>query len=276
MFWYRAISITRFPSSHNNCTRQTLRRWEIAERQRRKQARLSSLASSSTSTTSTLVGGPPNSPNKSPTSATFAIPEPGTTRRSSILGSLWPSRRPDALHRALSTSEELAGAVRMDDLDQQPHSPGHSRSPTPGPDRRSTPGDPFADPDPNASSASLFVNETPASPSAGGMTPTQAGFKQPPPPEPLDLPQPTTPPPRADTPAVSRPPEPTRAPTLDPYRGEHVEEKPVRWWTEWLCGCREHGEEQVRSHSLLTMYTHLLNERLVNCILQAGRTNPLE
>ncbi|EIM82667.1 uncharacterized protein STEHIDRAFT_124042 [Stereum hirsutum FP-91666 SS1] len=228
---------------------ENLRRWEIAERQRRKQARISSLASSSASTTSTLVGSPPT---KTATSAAFASPEPGTTRRSSILGSIWPSRRSDA-HRALSTSEELAGAVRMDDFEQRPNSPGGSRSPTPGPERRSKVADPFADPDANASSASLFVNETDGS--GDGMTPltpTQESFRQPPRPEPLDLPRPRTPPPRVYTPGVSRPPEPTRAPTMEAGGGSQTEEKPVRWWTEWLCGCREHGEEQ------------------------AGRTNPLE
>lgn len=134
----------------------------------------------------------------------------------------------------------------MDDFEQRPNSPGGSRSPTPGPERRSKVADPFADPDANASSASLFVNETDGS--GDGMTPltpTQESFRQPPRPEPLDLPRPRTPPPRVYTPGVSRPPEPTRAPTMEAGGGSQTEEKPVRWWTEWLCGCREHGEEQV-------------------------------
>lgn len=29
-------------------------------------------------------------------------------------------------------------------------------------------------------------------------------------------------------------------------------ETPHRWWTDWLCGCREEDDEQVRVHVMLT------------------------
>ena len=73
---------------------------------------------------------------------------------------------------------------------------------------------------------------------------------QPPPPMPLDIPPPKTPPPRTpSTLPVSTPPKPKSEPSLRQRQGsgdgEGEEEK--RWWTDWLCGCRESGRDnQVR------------------------------
>ncbi|KAH9935540.1 uncharacterized protein B0H18DRAFT_416157 [Fomitopsis serialis] len=63
----------------------------------------------------------------------------------------------------------------------------------------------------------------------------------PPPPQPLDLPKPRTPPPRAETPHASRPPEPVAPPVVAPTQ-QAEEPQEVRWWTEWLCGCSEGPE----------------------------------
>ncbi|EPQ57502.1 hypothetical protein GLOTRDRAFT_110604 [Gloeophyllum trabeum ATCC 11539] len=68
--------------------------------------------------------------------------------------------------------------------------------------------------------------------------------KPPPPPKPLDLPEPRAPPPRSGTPVANRPPEPIPSPVPVPVEQEE-DEPPTRWWTDWLCGCREGGEHQA-------------------------------
>ena len=74
-----------------------------------------------------------------------------------------------------------------------------------------------------------------------------------PPPQPLGLPPPKTPPPRVMTPGVTSPPGPTPQPSAtrssneDDDGNEHTWRN--RWWTDWLCGCREGpdrgGDDQV-------------------------------
>ena len=71
-----------------------------------------------------------------------------------------------------------------------------------------------------------------------------------PPPLPLDIPSPKTPPPRAITPSVAKPPKPIPPPMLLPQEHDaHESEQEHRWWTDWLCGCREGpdrgGDDQV-------------------------------
>lgn len=77
-----------------------------------------------------------------------------------------------------------------------------------------------------------------------------------PPPMPLDLPPPKTPPPRMRTPGattVSSPPGRVSAPSTA-HRMEQEQEGPERehrWWTDWLCGCREEKDrDNVRLPSL--------------------------
>ena len=230
--------------------------WEVAERQRRKSAR----EGPSTTTSSLVVD---------------------VARRASAL---W-SRRSSHLsadgggkHRVLQTSEDH---VRLDDImaspsPSAPPSPSLSLGPSPnhhpGPYARPA-GNPFSDPIPGSTS-SLFVNAQstveidatlpssatavePATPTSAGApllpspsTVSQSGnrlsTKVVSAPAPLDLPKPRTPPPRTATPHAKRPPEPF------PHTEEEEEDvKPVRWWTEWLCGCSEGpdrgGELQVRS-----------------------------
>ncbi|KAI0051222.1 hypothetical protein FA95DRAFT_1554806 [Auriscalpium vulgare] len=221
---------------------ENLRRWEIAERQRRKAAR-------------DAAAGSPLSKGSSVSVVA------GVARRASLL---WPSKRASregaGAHRALRTSED---AVALEDIEG---SPSPSPSPTPNPvsqrNRQYTQADnPFADP--GGSSSSLFVNAVPqagdSSPqsssaiaaSDSGVSFTAKADQRPP--QPLDLPQPRSPPPRTETPHSKRPPEPRSPPSTSPApRMPEEEEPPVKWWTEWLCGCSEHGE------------------------FQAARTNPLE
>ncbi|OCB90650.1 hypothetical protein A7U60_g2085 [Sanghuangporus baumii] len=86
-----------------------------------------------------------------------------------------------------------------------------------------------------------------------------------PPPLPIDIPPPKTPPPRTHTPGgsplvVSSPPRRVSAPSIarspgngDSAENEDHEQVEHRWWTDWLCGCREEKERD-----------------------NAGRTNPFE
>ncbi|KAH9894759.1 hypothetical protein C8Q73DRAFT_789960 [Cubamyces lactineus] len=91
-------------------------------------------------------------------------------------------------------------------------------------------------------------------------TATATAKKQPPPPpQPLDIPPPRSPPPRTGTPQAGKPPEPIPPPVPEPAPREPEpipDGPPVRWWHEWLCGCGE-GPDRGGDH-------------------QAGRTNPFE
>ena len=249
--------------------------WEVAERQRRKSAR-----ETAASTSSSIVVD--------------------VARRASALWSRRSSHHSvdgGGKHRVLQTSEDQ---VRLDDIVASPlHSapPSPSPSPGPSPDQHpvSGPGpyvrDPFSDPLPGGSTSSLFVNALPtaeidaASADVELQTPTSMAaplFTSPPTashsgkhlsakvvsaPAPLDLPSPRSPPPRTATPHAKRPPEPFPRPDSRMSRAadeEEVDAKPVRWWTEWLCGCSEGsdrgGEVQVR----LSPYT--LTSRLASFI----------
>ncbi|KAH9034811.1 hypothetical protein EDB85DRAFT_2113423 [Lactarius pseudohatsudake] len=243
---------------------ENLKLWEVAERQRRKTARESA----------------------SPTSSSLVV---DVARRASALWSRRSSHHSvdgGGKHRALHTSEDH---VRLDDIEASPlpsAAPSPCPSPGPSPNHHPVAGpgpyvrrvdDPFADPLPGSSS-SLFVNaqSTPekdtASPTVELQTPTSAAplFSSPPvvshsgnrlsakvvtAPAPLDLPEPRSPPPRTATPHAKRPPEPFPRPDSRMSRTAADEEeddrKPVRWWTEWLCGCSEGpdrgGEIQVGS-----------------------------
>ncbi|KAI0063656.1 hypothetical protein BV25DRAFT_1824219 [Artomyces pyxidatus] len=229
---------------------ENLRRWEIAERQRRKAARESSH-------------------NSQPKSSAVAE---GGWRASS----LWPrraSRVPTdgvGTHRALRTSED---AVPLDDIEGSPSPSGPpSPSPTPAPgyaSKSTRAENPFADP--AGSSSSLFVNAQPSSspiePSdstaeTSALNPSDSGVSfsskaRLHPPAPLGLPPPRTPPPPIDSPFSIRPPDPIRTPDTSHAAGPHEDEgPPVRWWTEWLCGCSEGPDRGGEA--------------------QAARTNPLE
>lgn len=223
---------------------ENLRRWEADERQRRKVARESG---SSSVGSGSIVGD--------------------VARRASLL---WQSRRskqpappgPGTHHQLHSTEDELA----LDDIDTRLSAP-----PSPEPQN------PFTTPaastvslnDPQHSAIMSETADVPLKPiaadgnngllAAPSRKPSKLGrnksLREHPPPQPLDLPEPRSPPLPDGTPAAVRPPEPTPPPTVTQREQEHEEEVHVpekRWWTDWLCGCREGGDNQ------------------------AGRTNPFE
>lgn len=184
---------------------ENLKRWEIAERQRRKAARDSVAGVSS-----------------------------GSSILSDVGKMLWrdssQKMRPTSNHTALQST---------DSLDTLPLKSVSSPEPT-----STTFENPFLDPtdnEPNNTqqTAVMLPATQPPTPAAvadhlTSPTPDQrptivassSSFSNPPPPpRPLDLPPPKTPPPRISTPANSE--------------SEPQEEKETRWWHDWLCGCSE-------------------------------------
>ncbi|KAF5340444.1 hypothetical protein D9758_013535 [Tetrapyrgos nigripes] len=270
---------------------ETLRRWELAERQRRKTARESTQSYSK----------PP--PSSRPTSL---IPDV-----SSLWGGTSQSKSRQGLgnHTALP-SDESAYHLPLDSIPNSPGiSPGASPSLSPvdsgsrsgsgsrrPPEGRSHSEDPFANPSssplhphppPSDSEALSPFADSHQAPSAvmdatneepEGMAngppiiqspqperPTllarQTTFSKraPPTPRPLGLPPPKTPPPTDGDPAIDTPPRVVSPPNASVSRsGDSREEyqPEVRWWHEWLCGCGE-GPDRGGNY-------------------QAGRTNPME
>lgn len=215
---------------------KTLRKWETTERQRRKTARESTSTTASTS----LMGD--------------------ITQRASLLWGGKRSRPPVqgvGAHHIIPSSED---GVAMDDLENDTTMPI-----TPDPEN------PFRTP--MASMVSLNTPDDPAimtevsdvtahKLSDSLTTPTEAtnGKSRPhPPPQPLDIPQPRSPPPRSGTPTTNTPPELIAPPTVT--AGVHEEELPEkRWWTDWLCGCRERHDDQVSTHVRYLPLLHLSND----------------
>ncbi|KAK7454090.1 hypothetical protein VKT23_011601 [Stygiomarasmius scandens] len=233
---------------------ETLRRWELAERQRRKTARESTYAKP---------------------------PQPSSTLISDV-SSLWrksSQSRPGLGNHTALPSGESAYHLPMENI---PNSPGLSPGPSPPPDADSehNPNNPFANP-PSAASESLSPfadsqqtqavmdpsNDIPESlvsdndstttleapkPERPTLLARSTTFSKAPPPKPLGLPPPRTPPPPIDTPprSVSPPSVSRSVASREEYEPE------VRWWHEWLCGCGEGPDRGGHN--------------------QAGRTNPME
>lgn len=63
-----------------------------------------------------------------------------------------------------------------------------------------------------------------------------------PPPKRLDLPTPTSPP--------SQPANPMASQQQEAEMDDGGNERRKEWWTEWLCGCREDGDNQVCSRNV--------------------------
>ncbi|KAI0318265.1 hypothetical protein OF83DRAFT_1171241 [Amylostereum chailletii] len=219
---------------------ENLRRWETSERERRKAARTSAASTASVPSTSLV--------------ATVA-------RRASLLWSGKDARPATdggiGTHRPLGTSED---AMPLDDIAASPSpSPTPTRTTTPILPKASDPSNPFSDPiGGSTSTSSLFVNQP-----ASAAPPSDSAYLSPTsqevhPPAPLDLPSPRSPPPRTETPHAKRPPEPRPPPgaARTVSQEEDEDEKPVRWWHDWLCGC---GEGHDRGGEV-----------------QAGATNPME
>ncbi|KAH7912395.1 hypothetical protein BJ138DRAFT_1004535 [Hygrophoropsis aurantiaca] len=233
---------------------ENMRRWELAERQRRKAARESTQNVASGSILS------------------------GVTRRASLLLSRRKSQRPSGSglgnHRALK-SQDSVDVVPLDDIDQSP-TPTYGHSPTQSMLGQSSSHNPFLHPSESefaSPSLSPFADsfqqppvmkESSAPPQSFSNNQSgQPDLQQPatvspttivPQPQPLGLPLPLTPPPATHG---RTPLKPTPAPTLNPSSIEPPHPEPeVRWWHDWLCGCSE-GPDRGGEN-------------------QAGRTNPME
>lgn len=193
---------------------ETLRAWDIAERQRRKAAREST---QQTNTPPSLVSD--------------------ISRRASLL---WPGKKskhpsisiPDGLgnHRVLEpidtlplTDANLSPAPSISELNDTP-----TENPFAGPPESLSP---FSDshkakrPDIDPS---IPVNHLASSFSMGPPSRLL-------PPKPLDLPPPRTPPPPTSSPPPSTPPPNT----VVGASGHEVQVQDYRWWHDWLCGCGE-------------------------------------
>jgi hypothetical protein len=221
---------------------QNLKRWEMLEKQRRKKARESRSSAKTDS--------------YPPSSSSFLLGD--VSRRAS---QLWNSRsreRPKALtdrthpHQVLEDAED---SVPMDEggPPSVADTPRTSLADTPRTSSTDTfpasPNNPFENPQyvevpqessimspTSSSSLTTTVKSADRNNSVAAhailQVPDSLARKQPPP-KPLGLPPPTSPPP---------------PPGAIPQRREmeeEVERKGKRWWTEWLCGCREDGDDQV-------------------------------
>lgn len=205
---------------------QNLRRWEVAERQRRKTARESPLG---VAASPSFVGD--------------------VSRRASLL---WSGKKStyshnhsdSGSHTPLPQSQETADDVPLRSVNASP-----TPSPTASESGENNPENPFANPhspfaDPNEHRALMTASPEPSSlaPSTDQPTSITSGllsppsiFSRPPPPGPLGLPPPRTPPPVIDTPPPhTSSPVPTR-----PLINAEENHKETRWWHDWLCGCGE-------------------------------------
>jgi hypothetical protein len=247
--------------------RQTLRRWELAERQRRKSAREPDRPTSAGSSVFSYFfparrqSGAASPPT--PTGGGYGLPL-DDVRDAGAPTAYSPQPTPRA-----STSS--ASGHRRDGSDATVHADADPET-TPTKARPSSfARSPFDDPDPHAASAVMepSASSPPRSraPSAAArgkrpaMLPASSySVRRPaPPPGRIDVPAPRTPPPRAGSPVAGRPPEPHAREDEDEDEDGFADalvarDPPVRWWTDWMCGCGPHHEGDT----------------------QAGRTNPFE
>lgn len=214
---------------------QNLRRWEIAERQRRKAARSSASISSPPSLVSDV------------------------SRRASLL---WSGRK--SKHSSLGGLGKHSDIVPLTQRDA---------SPTPSPTRSDSSeahpaADPFANPPESQSPFADFhatkthdsqvpSSSRPPESLESHIIPVHVPLARPPPPKPLNLPPPRTPPPIINTHSPTSPSTPNFGNQSTP------KEENIRWWHDWLCGCGEGpdrgGDFQVLNHCLFPNYTPFLN-----------------
>ncbi|KAG2132015.1 uncharacterized protein EDB93DRAFT_1094153 [Suillus bovinus] len=191
---------------------ENLRRWELAERERRRAARDSAHVNRSGSGPS-LLGE--------------------VTRRASVLLSKRPSVRSSARglgdHRALQSRDSI-DVVPLDDIESPPATANpfiHPSETRPG--FISPPLSPFLNSKERSSvMTDLDSNTHSSQPTMLPPTPTFI-----PPPQQLGLSAPLTPPPKSRM----TPMKPTPPPML--HREPIEPEQDVRWWHDWLCGCSE-------------------------------------
>ncbi|KAG6334247.1 hypothetical protein ID866_4838 [Astraeus odoratus] len=247
------IEEARSPSpAETRRVEETLKRWEIAERRRRKAARESAQ----------IATGP-------------SVLGDVTRRASLILSGRHPSHRGSRSglgnHRALKSRESVDG-VPLSDIDLSPHRIVHSPTPSityDNSDKDNGPSgtsNPFIHP-----SEILAVSPSPPPPTLSDSRPQPGNVPNSHPAlSPTNYPEkPKKATAGAGTPfpstsaTLSRNPstvpnrnplQPTPPPIISPPPPPEPSENKVRWWHEWLCGCGE-GPDRGGDH-------------------QAARTNP--
>ncbi|KAG6889571.1 hypothetical protein C0992_004679 [Termitomyces sp. T32_za158] len=219
---------------------ENLRRWDAAERQRRKSAR------ESIQPTPSLVSN--------------------FSRTASVL---WSDKRPRYKHdpslgnHVALHSQENINSVSIDES----ATPTSSPSPSPTPSRDSDSQNPFENtskslsPFADPSSSSSLAEMDSSSSSSGLQTNHSSAKRDPPgPPMPLGLPPPRTPPPIHTAPSPTSP-----LSTSKPADTAPEDSRETMWWHEWLCGCSEGpgrgGDYQVcvysvRMSSVTQMYLY--------------------
>ncbi|KAI6125730.1 hypothetical protein EV401DRAFT_1855424 [Pisolithus croceorrhizus] len=191
---------------------ETLKRWEVAERQRRKAARESVQ----------MTTGP-------------SVLGDVTRKASLILSRRHPPQRASGLgdHRALKSRDSI-DVVPLSDMDHSPQRVVHSPTPFIGDsDNVSTTtnlANPFIHPSERRLSSSPLVAAVANSISRlpANVSPTNS-------PPSVPVPPPHVPP---STPN-QKPPSPIPPLAIGPSLHEPEPQKQVRWWHEWLCGCGE-------------------------------------
>jgi hypothetical protein len=231
-----------------------LRKWEAAERQRRKAARESTQAPSRS-----LIADDSRRASLIWSGKAKHAPRPSRSERSGL-----------GNHTALPSVDTLD--VQLEDVAASP-TLSATTSPGGSPKGPNSPANPFHHHfDPSSplndsheqQTAVMNGSSNPPTPSSAAekgkgvsqserptLVASTSSFTNPPPPKPLGLPSPRTPPPN-----LSSPPKPISSPTLAPITQEQEEPKESRWWHDWLCGLTE-GSDRGGDN-------------------QAGRTNPFE
>ncbi|KZV69527.1 hypothetical protein PENSPDRAFT_753278 [Peniophora sp. CONT] len=223
----RAATIDEYPPTTDEAAEarrieENLRRWEAAERAKRRAAR-----DKDKGDTTSIVGS--------------------VLRRVSLLRSpsqQRPSTHGPAAHRALGAAD----AVPLDDIDgaATPRSSSPFSPPVLSPPPTAGLDNPFTDAAALASSSSLMLGQE----NEGNGGADDKGKGRPPVPAPLNLPPPRTPPPVDQAPGPRSPPSSSRASSSERAAVEaNANAPPVRWWHEVLCGCGEGpdrgGDEQA-------------------------------
>ncbi|KAJ7132838.1 hypothetical protein C8R43DRAFT_1023623 [Mycena crocata] len=205
---------------------ENLKRWEVAERMKRKAARESTIDTQASSLLTNV------------------------TRRAS---SLWPGRKSQnphninpslGAHTALN-SQDSVDVVPLDDIAATPTpSPTHSISSNPFANPDANP-DPFSgreaimtpttDPPPLTPQLETEDGIPMTSPQRPALLTASSSIRRPPTPKPIGLPPPRAPP----------PPLPQHTPPPVPIPDDELKE--TRWWHEWLCGFGE-GPDRGGEH----------------------------
>lgn len=167
------------------------------------------------------------------------------TKRASLL---WTSRKAkNTPPSGIGTHTVLQSSENVDTVPLNQLSPAHSPTRSSSLDSTATSAyaqNPFEHPEDSSRSISTSHTDDTITlagqSSAAGVTSLHTQTRSHPPPQPLNLPPPRTPPPTV--PLVSSPP-PEGA---DPNKPEPE----VRWWHDWLCGCGE-GKDRGGDHQVL-------------------------